>query len=82
MRLSEVYAKSYTSLSSVINIFPDFVNAPLKLFNLVDNLSHAESAENTELHSSSRWFTLALDSTDWALVSRCLPGGGVTNVPV
>ena len=49
MRLSEVYAKSYTSLSSVINIFPDFVNAPLKLFNLVDNLSHAESAENTEL---------------------------------
>ena len=49
MRLSEVYAKSYTSLSSVINIFPDFVNAPLKLFNLVDitksvtipsNLSH------------------------------------------
>lgn len=31
MRLSEVYAKSYTSLSSVINICPDFVNAPLKL---------------------------------------------------
>ena len=27
--------------------------------------------------SSSRWFTLALDSTDWALVSRCQPGGGV-----
>ena len=39
MRLSEVYAKSYTSLSSVINIFPDFVNAPLKLFNLVDNVN-------------------------------------------
>ena len=49
MRLSEVYAKSYTSLSSVMNIFPDFVNAPLNLLNLVDNLSHAESAENTEL---------------------------------
>ena len=37
-----------------------------------------QNPQKTQNYQSSiRWFTLALDSTDWALVSRCLPGGGV-----
>ena len=49
----------------------------LNLFNLVDNLSHAESAENTELPVLESLVHAGAGFPDWALVSRCLPGGGV-----
>ena len=51
-------------------------SAPLSTLLLTFCLT--QNSRNTQNYLSlSRWFTLALDSTDWALVSRCLPGGGV-----